>query len=159
MATTRWLTAEQQAIWRTFLAGHARLMERLEADLRPHGLSLAEYEVLVHLSEAPDRRLRMNELASFSRQSRSRLTHTVARMEADGLVERTTCPGDRRGILARLTEKGYEMVVAAAPDHVEGVQAVFFDVIDNGDLDAIRRAFTAVSDAVAETPQPSQPAP
>ena len=81
MAPPRWLTAEQQRVWRTYLLGSARLSERLDADLRKSGLDLPEYEILVSLEEAPDRRLRMSELAAAVHQSRSRLTHTIARME------------------------------------------------------------------------------
>src|SRR5690606_15539061 len=99
----RWLDAEQQQIWRSYLVGSARLLDRLEQDLQPHRLSLAEYEVLVRLSEAPHRQLRMSELAASVSVSRSRLTHTAARLEAAGLLRRTACPEDRRGILAELT--------------------------------------------------------
>ena len=93
--STRWLTADQQKVWRTYLLGAARLNERLEADLQRAGLDLPEYEILVTLEEAPDRRRRMSELADAVHQSRSRLTHTIARMEKSGLVVRTTCPGCR----------------------------------------------------------------
>lgn len=144
-AETRWLDAEQQAIWREYLAGTARLIERLERDLQAHHLSLAEYEVLVRLSEAPDRQQRMSDLAASVNLSRSRLTHTVARMETAGLVHRASCPEDRRGILARLTDEGYERLVAAAPDHVAGVRAALVDAVDPADFAAVGRAFRAVA--------------
>src|ERR1700710_2071081 len=87
----RWLTSDQQQVWRTYLLGSARLNERLDADLRQFDLDLAEYEILVTLSEAPDRQLRMAELADAVHQSRSRLTHTVSRMEKAGLVKAGEC--------------------------------------------------------------------
>lgn len=144
-AEPRWLDAEQQAVWRAYLTGAARLTERLEHDLHAHGLSLAEYEVLVRLSEAPNRQLRMSDLASMVSLSRSRLTHTAARMETAGLVRRTSCPDDRRGIFAQLTEEGYQRLVVAAPDHVAGVREAFVDVVDPADLVALGRAFRAVA--------------
>lgn len=142
----RWLDAEQQQIWRSYLVGSARLLDRLEQDLQPHRLSLAEYEVLVRLSEAPHRQLRMSELAASVSVSRSRLTHTAARLEAAGLLRRTACPEDRRGILAELTAEGFRRLGAAAPDHVAGVREAFIDFIDPADFAAIGRAFRAVAE-------------
>ena len=99
-----WLSAEQQRVWRTYLLGSARLNEKLDADLRQFGLDLGEYEILVTLSEAEARQCRMSDLADAVHQSRSRLTHTITRMERRGLVERVSCPTDRRGVWARLTD-------------------------------------------------------
>ena len=114
--TTRWLDADQQQAWRAYLVGTTLLMERLDRDLREnHDLSLPEYEILVRLSEAPERMLRMAELADAVKNSRSRITHTIARMEREGLVERRQCAADGRGVLAILTDKGYAMLVDAAP--------------------------------------------
>lgn len=144
MATVRWLTAEQQRVWRAYLLGTARLLDRLESDLRGVGLSLAEYEIMVRLSEAPERTLRMAELAESVQHSRSRLTHTVCRMEANGLVERLPCASDRRGVLARLTDKGYARLVEVAPLHVTGVREAFVDLVSPEDFAAIGRAFDAV---------------
>src|SRR3978361_406328 len=93
----RWLDAEQQRVWRAYLLGRARLAECREPDLRAFGLDLGEYEIRVTLSEAPERRVRMSELADAVHQSRSRLTHTVTRMESAQLVERVSCPTDPRG--------------------------------------------------------------
>jgi DNA-binding MarR family transcriptional regulator len=106
------------------------LTERLEHDLKDaHGLSNQEYEVMVRLSEAPDRRLRMSELAGRTLASKSRLSHQIARMEADGLVRREDCPEDRRGQYAVLTEAGWQRLVAAAPDHVESVRTWLLDAM------------------------------
>lgn len=145
-ADVRWLTDDQQRAWRAYLTGSARLLERLDQDLRTLGLSLPEYEVLVRLSEAPDRRVRMSELADSVHQSRSRLTHTIARMERDGLVGRHCCDADRRGVWAGLTERGWRKLVAVAPEHVRAVRELLVDVVDPEDLHAIDRVFAAVTD-------------
>jgi DNA-binding MarR family transcriptional regulator len=143
---TRWLTAKQQQIWRAYLIGSARLAERLERDLRANGLSLSEYEILVRLSEAPDRALRMAELADSVHQSRSRLTHTITRMELSGAIERHTCDHDRRGVWARLTDEGYARLVEVAPIHVAGVREAFVDLVDPADFEAIGRAFGLIAE-------------
>ena len=140
----RWLTTEQQRIWRTYLLGSARLTERLDADLRRFGLDLPEYQILVTLSESPERRARMSDLAEAVHQSRSRLTHTIARMEKQDLVERTSCPDDRRGVWAILTDQGMELLRTAAPSHVEAVQRNFVQAVAAKDFEALGRAFAAV---------------
>lgn len=140
----RWLDANQQRIWRSFLNGVAKINERLDAELRPFGLDLGEYEILVHLSESPERSLRMSDLAGRVRQSRSRLTHTIARMEAKGLVARMACPSDRRGVIAVMTTHGYQLLVTAAPAHVESVRRALVDPVDPEDFAALGRAMDAV---------------
>lgn len=140
----RWLDAEQQRIWRSYLLGSARLAQRLDADLREFGLDLAEYEILVTLSEAPERRVRMSDLAEAVHQSRSRLTHTVSRMETAGLVDRSSCPTDRRGVWAHLTDQGFALLEAAAPSHVEAVRRNFVEAMTEDDYAALGRAFAAV---------------
>lgn len=140
----RWLDQEQQRIWRTYLLGVARINEQLDDALRRFGIDLGEYEILVSLAEADDRQLRMSDLADKVHQSRSRLTHTVARMEKAGLVERQACPTDRRGVWATLTERGFELLKEAAPSHVESVRTAFVEAVDPDDFRAIGRAFEAV---------------
>lgn len=140
----RWLDAEQQRVWRTYLLGSARLAEVLDADLRAFGLDLGEYEILVTLSEAPERRVRMSELADAVHQSRSRLTHTVSRMESAGLVDRASCPTDRRGVWAHLTDAGLALLEQAAPTHVEAVRRNFVETVTEEDYAALGRAFAAV---------------
>lgn len=140
----RWLDHEQQQIWRTYLLGVARINERLDADLRQFGIDLGEYEILVCLEEAEGRKLRMSELADRVHQSRSRLTHTIARMERTGLVERTSCPSDRRGVWAQLTERGFELLKTAAPSHVEAVRRILVEAVRPDDFQALGRAFEAV---------------
>ena len=145
LATTpRWLSSEQQQVWRAYLLGSALLQERIEADLRPFGLDRAEYEILVVLSESEGQRLRMAELADAVHQSRSRLTHTVSRMEQAGLVGRSSCPTDRRGVWAELTANGFELIKEAAPTHVETVRRNFVEVMSEQDFAAVGRAFTAI---------------
>jgi DNA-binding MarR family transcriptional regulator len=153
---TRWLTSQQQHAWRTYLMGTNQLTVRLDRDLQErHDLSLPEYEIMVRLSEADERKMRMSELADSLNHSRSRLTHTVARMEADGLLARTSCPSDRRGIFAELTDAGMERLVEAAPTHVEGVRRYLIDITSPEDLAVIERVFGAVAESICgERPWP-----
>ena len=126
--SSRWLTADEQRVWRSFLAATQLLYERLDQELqRNSGISHPYYEVLVRLSEAPDRQLRMSELAARSLSSRSRISHAVARLEEAGWVRRESCATDRRGYEAVLTDAGFAALVAAAPGHVEGVRTYLFD--------------------------------
>jgi DNA-binding MarR family transcriptional regulator len=153
---TRWLSSQEQHAWRTYLMGTNQLTVRLDRDLQErHDLSLPEYEIMVRLSEADERRMRMSELADSLNHSRSRLTHTVARMEADGLLARTSCPSDRRGIFAELTDAGMERLVEAAPTHVEGVRRHLIDITSPEDLAVIERVFGAVAESICgERPWP-----
>ena len=122
MTTTAPLTGEELLAWRTFLRAHATVTRRLEADLvTAHDLSLAAYDVLVQLSEAPEQRLRMTELAERVLLSRSGLTRLVDRLERDGLVSREACPSDARGTLAVLTDAGLQRRRDAWPTHLSGV--------------------------------------
>lgn len=144
MGDPHWLDEEQQSIWRTYLLGSARLSEYMDADLRRSGLDLGEYEILVCLEEAPNRSMRMSDLANAVHQSRSRLTHTIARMEKRKLVARTACTHDGRGVWAELTDAGYELLSTAAPDHVAAVRRIFVDAADPDDFRALGRVFEAV---------------
>jgi DNA-binding MarR family transcriptional regulator len=155
---TPWLDASQQQAWRAFYLGTAALMDRLDRELRErHDLSLPEYEILVRLSEAPDRALRMAELAESVGNSRSRMTHTIARMERAGYVVRRSCPSDRRGVLAELRETGYRKLVEAAPDHVESVRGALVDVLPADQLQTLGQAMTRVLNAAtADLPEAGQ---
>ena len=145
--TVHWLDAGQQRTWRAFLMGTTLLMDRLDDDLRREfNLSLVEYEILVRLSESEGGQLRMAQLADALAHSRSRVTHTVARMEAAGLVQRSTSPEDGRGILATMTPKGHDLLVRVAPVHVTGVRDHLVDLVSPEDLAAVGRVFDAVSD-------------
>ena len=103
MTKVEWLDDDQQRTWRAWLRATHRIQSYLDADLRLAGLDLAEYEILVTLSEAPGQQLRMSELAHAVSQSRSRLTHTVKRLEARGHAELANCTVDGRGVIASLT--------------------------------------------------------
>ena len=147
-AVTRWLEPAEQHAWRTFITGVTALFERLDRELREqHDVSLAEHEIMVRLSEAPRRSVRMAELAASVSHSRSRTTHTVARMERDGIVARVACPSDGRGVMALLTDAGWERLVSASHTHVRGVRAHLVDVCDPADLLALGRVFDAVHEA------------
>jgi len=116
------LTASEQNAWRTFLRAHATIVRRLEAELlQEHDLPLASYDVLVQLSEAPDRRLRMTELADRVLLSRSGLTRLVDRLVREGLVAREAYAQDARGTLAVLTDAGLDRLRDAWPTHLRGV--------------------------------------
>ncbi|MGI8675324.1 MAG: MarR family winged helix-turn-helix transcriptional regulator [Nocardioidaceae bacterium] len=146
-----WLSTPQQRAWRAYISGSTLLFDRLDRDLREqYDLSLPEYEILVRLSEARNRSLRMAELASSMAHSRSRVTHTIGRMQDKGLVERRACPTDRRGVIASLTDQGWNALVEAAPMHVRGVREHLVDIADPDDLAAVGRVFAQVGDRLAE---------
>lgn len=137
-AEPNWLDDREQTAWRKVVAGTTLLLEDLDRDLRTaHDLTLADYEILVHLSEAPDHRLRMNELADRALVSRPRLTHRVNRMQARGLVEREACADDRRGTFAVLTPAGRELLIDAAPTHVAGVRRLVVDRMTTRQLEQL----------------------
>jgi DNA-binding MarR family transcriptional regulator len=128
--------------------GTTLLFDRLDDDLRrDHDISLVEYEILVRLSER-DGQMRMAALADALAHSRSRVTHTVTRMERAGLVQRSSSPEDGRGILCTITDKGHDLLVRAAPTHVAGVRAHLVDLATDGDFAALGRVFDAVSDSL-----------
>lgn len=144
---TKWLSAEQQAVWRAYIVGSTLLNDTLDRELRQaHGISLAEYEVLVRLSESPGHAMRMARLADSLSHSRSRVTHTIKRMQRLGLVERCAAEGDGRGVQARMTEQGHQLLVEAAPTHVTGVRAHFVDLASAADYAATGRLMDAVCD-------------
>jgi len=119
----KWLTDEQQAAWRPFIALLLRLPAALDAQLqRDAGITNFDYLVLSGLSESPNRTLRMSELAAIANSSLSRLSHVVSRLEAKGWVRREPCPGDGRFINAVLTDEGWQKVLATAPGHVTAVR-------------------------------------
>lgn len=128
VAHFRELTNEQLAAWSGFLMAHARIARALDADLeREHGLPLTSYDVLIQLSLAPDRRLRMFELADAVVLSRSGLTRLVDRLERAGLVERERGERDSRQMYACLTDRGLEVLAEATPTHIAGIKELFLD--------------------------------
>ncbi len=143
----RWLNEAQQRSWRALVMGMTLLLDRLDADLqRNYDVSLAEYEILVRLSERPGRQLRMAQLADSMAHSRSRITHTVKRMEEQGLVRRAQSVEDRRGIVCTMTDQGYRLLEEMAPLHVNGVRDYLVDLADDGDFAALGRVMDAVAD-------------
>ena len=144
---TRWLDESQQRSWRAWLLGNTLLMGRLDDDLRrSFNISLVEYEILVRLSERPDRRMRMAQLADALAHSRSRVTHTIDRMEKSGYVTRGPSPDDGRGIVATMTDSGYELLETAAHVHVTGVRDHLVDLATAEDLQAVGRVLNSVAD-------------
>ena len=145
MADTRWLTDDEQRTWRAFLGATRQVFEELDRELqRDAGIPHTYYTILVVLSEAPDRTLRMSQLADATGSSRSRLSHAVARLEGSGWVRRLSCPDDRRGALATLTGEGLAALAAAAPGHVAGVRRHLFDRLTPEQVDQLRRISESV---------------
>ena len=152
---TRWLDPDEQRTWRAFLAATRALMETLDRELqRDAGMPHAYYEILVRLSEAPQRSLRMSDLAETTGSSRSRLSHAVARLEAAGWVRRQECPTDRRGLVASLTDEGFAALAAAAPGHVEGVRRHLFDPLSPAQVDQLCRISEALLDRLPGSRHP-----
>jgi len=144
---TRPLDAVEMRAWRAFLAAStsvaAVLNHELEADA---DISMHEYEILVRLSEASDHQLRMSTLAEHVSHSRSRLTHTVGRLEKAGYVERASCAADKRGVNCRLTESGLDFLRAVAPIHLDGVRRHVVDRFSHEQLAALTELMTALVD-------------
>lgn len=143
---TKWLTQDEQQAWRAWISASRLLNQKLSEVLEEkHGLSLSDYEILAWLSEAPQQRIRMSELAKHSLVSKSRLTHQIARLEADGLVTRKSCKNDGRGLYASLTKRGYNKLVKAAPDHVQSVRENLVDVLGPSDFTALGKSCKTVT--------------
>jgi len=146
----RWLNAAEMKAWRRYIIASRRLLEALDDDLADHDISMSDYEVLAQLSEAPERRMRMSELAEVAMISRSRLSHRIKVMEKAGWVKREACPIDKRGYFAVMTPKGWKAIVAAAPDHVASVRARFLDVLDKGDQKVLAEIFERVATRIKD---------
>jgi DNA-binding MarR family transcriptional regulator len=150
-ANPRWLTADEQGAWRAYIRLAKMLMRQLDRDLHPFGLTTNDYEILVELSESPDHRLRMTDLADLTAQSRSRLSHQVTRMEARGLVQRDACEGDKRGTFAVITERGLATIERVAPHHVESVRRLFVDQLSGEQLALMTETFEPVLEILRKT--------
>ncbi|MFI2379880.1 MarR family winged helix-turn-helix transcriptional regulator [Streptomyces sp. NPDC018964] len=136
----QWLTADEKEAWTGLISLVLLLPGRLESPLqREAGLTLFEYLTLSHISETPEHRLRMSELAYLANGSLSRLSNVVKRFEARGWVERYPDPDDGRFTIAALTDAGYEVVVAAAPTHVHAVRRLVLDPLTAADQRALAR--------------------
>ena len=141
----RALNPTELLAWTTFLETATRALDQLDRDLQAnHDLTLADYEILVFLSQAEEHRLPMTDLARSALVSKSRLTYRVARLVAKGLVERHRCQSDGRRIWALLTDDGLALLEAAWPTHLDGVRRHVVDPIDPEDLPALQRSLEAM---------------
>jgi DNA-binding MarR family transcriptional regulator len=148
-AAPRWLTQREQAAWRAYLDMTAKLNARLNREMQQQsGISIADYSVLVQLSEHVDARMRVLELARALGWEKSRLSHQLTRMQQRGLIERSNCSEDRRGAWMVLTDKGQEAIAAAAPRHVESVRRYLFDELDAQQVEALGRISRSVIDVL-----------
>ncbi|MDX6353519.1 MAG: hypothetical protein QOF98_422 [Streptomyces sp.] len=151
MSDVRWLSEAEQEIWRAYMAASVEFQAYIDRQLRREsGLPMAYYEILVRLSEAPGRCLRMSELADASLSSRSRLSHAVAALEKNGWVERRPADADRRGWVCELTDSGFAALAAAAPGHVTAVREKLFDVLTPAQLETLRDIGRAISAGLKE---------
>lgn len=152
-APPRWLTDEQQRVWRSYMEASTLLWDHLDRQLqRDAGMPHVYYGLLVKLADAPQRRLRMTELAMLAKITRSRLSHAIARLERNGWVRREDCPDDKRGQFAVLTERGVQVLRDTAPGHVEAVRQAMFDRLT---LEQ-QKALGEIMEIVAEGLQPSE---
>jgi DNA-binding MarR family transcriptional regulator len=151
MNDVRWLSEAEQQIWRAYMTATVEFSGYVDRQLRREsGFPMAYYEILVRLSEAPGRCLRMSELAAASLSSRSRLSHAVASLERNGWVARKPADADRRGWVCELTEAGFAALAAAAPGHVSTVREKLFDVLTPEQLESLREISRAISAGMRE---------
>jgi len=148
-ADGRHITAQDPRLdpWRAFLTAHARITRRLDEELRAeHDLSLAEYDALLTIADAPDRRIRMRQLADRVILSKSGVTRLIDRLVLDGLVERHACASDARGAEAVLTAQGLDRLRRASRTHLRGIEEHFLAAVEASDLPTIQRSMSAVAD-------------
>ncbi|GAA0916217.1 MarR family winged helix-turn-helix transcriptional regulator [Streptomyces thermoalcalitolerans] len=151
--THRWLTVEEQRVWRSYLHATTLLEDHLDRQLqRDAGMPHLYYSLLVRLAEAPDRRLRMTELAMDAKITRSRLSHAIARLETNGWVRRENCPSDKRGQFAVLTDQGMDVLRRTAPGHVAAVRQALFDRLSPEQ----QKSLGEIMQIVAEGLQPNE---
>jgi DNA-binding MarR family transcriptional regulator len=142
---TRWLTQREMRAWRAYVIGSELLRKQLNRELQDgHAMALADYEVLVRLSEHEGRRMRMAQLAAEVASSKSRLSHQISRLEAAGLVRRVECGDDARGVFAELTDAGMSQLRTMAPTHVDGVRSHLIDLLTPEDQEALANIFERV---------------
>jgi DNA-binding MarR family transcriptional regulator len=133
----RWLTAGEERVWRRWLTLNARLSATLQKELHDDaGLSVSDYEVLVHLTDTPEGRVRVTDLARLLQWERSRVSHHVTRMESRHLVQRVECAEDGRGAFVVITSPGRAAIERAAPGHVNTVRRLVFDALSPEEIDA-----------------------
>lgn len=150
----RWLTGEEDRAWRAYLQAAQLLADHLDQQLqRDSGIPHTYYSLLAWLSEAPGRQMRMTELAEQSKITRSRLSHAIARLEEHGWVRRTSCPSDKRGQIACLTDEGFAFLERTAPGHVEAVRTGLFDALTADQVKAFGAACEAIAANLHSTPK------
>lgn len=153
MGHNRSFNTAERAAWQNFLLANRRVLARLDADLADQcSMTLAEYEVLAHLADSEDHRLRMNELAELARLSPSGLTRRFDALVRRGWVERERCDDDRRGVLARLTGAGLAQLHAARPVHDRGEREYFFDLLDPDHVQSLAEMMGRLALVDAGTP-------
>jgi DNA-binding MarR family transcriptional regulator len=136
----RWLTAEEERLWRQWLTLNSRLSAALQKQLHDDaGLSMPDFEVLVHLTDSPEGRVRVTDLARLLQWERSRVSHHVTRMESRHLVQRVECAEDGRGAFIVITPQGRSAIEQAAPGHVTTVRRLVFDALSPEELDAFAK--------------------
>lgn len=150
MKNVRWLDEREERAWRALQFMQMRVNARLASELAEVShLSYPEYTVLVALTDRPDGRMRLFELAATLGWEKSRVSHQIARMAERGLVAKDTCDDDRRGAFVLATDQGRAAIEAAAPHHVETVRRLFVDPLTPGELDALGRSAQKILDAMA----------
>jgi DNA-binding MarR family transcriptional regulator len=156
LSDSRQLDERELRAWRGMLRAHAALTKALDADLdSAHGLPLSSYEVLLYLDDAPDRRMRMRDLAASVILSRSGLTRLADRLEREGLIRRESCPSDARGAYAVLTPAGAETLAIARTTHLAGVRSLFLQHFSEDELDVLGDAWDRVIPGSASAPGPT----
>ncbi|GLY63993.1 MarR family winged helix-turn-helix transcriptional regulator [Amycolatopsis taiwanensis] len=151
MPGVRWLSESEMRAWRPYVVASLRLRQRLHRELtEAHDVSLTDYEVLVCLDLQDDNRMRMSDLATMLGSTKSRLSHQVGRMECEGLLCRIPDPEDKRGVIAEITPAGTELLIKAAPTHVEGVRAHLINLLSPEEQKVLAVAFSRVLEHLNE---------
>ena len=144
MASPRWLDDDELKAWRSYITTSVDLMKALEHDVAPYGITMGDYQLLAMISEAPDRRLRLCDLADALRLTRSGLTRRMAGVLETGLVARVQDDRDRRVAFAELTTKGWNLLKKVAPIHLASVRELMIDHLSRAEIKAIGAAFTKI---------------
>ena len=149
----RWLSEAEQKMWRGYLDSTRLLLRALDRQLAAEsGISLADFEVLALLSEAPQGRMRMTELAEVTMTTRSGVTRAVSRLANAGWVRRVECEEDKRGLYAELTDAGTAKLTSASPGHVAAVRRNVFDLLSPRDVGLFAHAYAQIRDNLLENP-------
>ncbi len=154
----RWLTAQEEHLWRSWNQLNAELSARLQRQMvSGAGLSMSDYEVLVHLTDSPEGRVRVSDLARLLQWERSRVSHHLTRMAGRGLVERSECAEDGRGAFVAVTAAGRTAIEQAAPGHAAAVRRLVFDALDDDEVAALSASLDAMLERLEELPDNAAP--